>query len=196
MRLPREFYIPKGAMKVSDKLSDAVAYVSINRNGKPGAVVFYGKQAKPVADYYYLTETERAEAVQKLFANRREIMGWKDKRKVERKIGAESFRASVEVGDIFHYSFGYDETHNVFVEVTEIKGKYAVIREVTQAQRNLGYDNRYQCGPQPGDFCGQPQRVLLQDGYIKVGRHFASKWNTGRVAGVPVGRSYTGGGTH
>jgi hypothetical protein len=194
MRLPREFYIPKGAFKVSDKLSDAVAYVGNNRHGKPCAVVFYGKQAKPVADYYYRDEAERAEAVEKLFANRREIMGWKDKRKADRKAGAESFRASVEVGDIFHYSFGYDETHNVFVEVTEINGKHATIREVKQAQRDLGY--RHECKPQPGDFCGEPQRVLIQDGYIRVGRHFASKWNTGRVAGTPVGPSYLGGGTH
>lgn len=48
MRMTREFYIPKGAVKVADKQSDAVAYLYSTPAGQPAVRVFYGKQSKPV----------------------------------------------------------------------------------------------------------------------------------------------------
>ncbi len=46
--LTREQRIHPGSIKVSDKLSDAVAYLDSNERG-PCVMVFYGKQSKPIA---------------------------------------------------------------------------------------------------------------------------------------------------
>src|SRR5271157_6029620 len=70
----RESLIPKGAVKVGDKHSDAVAYLYPSDNtrslGKPAMMVFYGQQSKPVARFYYLTDAEREAAVKKWFSTR------------------------------------------------------------------------------------------------------------------------------
>ena len=55
----RESWIPKGATKVADKMSDAVAYLYTTAAGKPGAAIFFGKQNKPVSKYYYRDAARR-----------------------------------------------------------------------------------------------------------------------------------------
>lgn len=191
----REFYIPQGSTKIADKHSDAIAYV-YERDGKPYAAVFMGNQAKPYLHYRFRDVERREAKIRETFKLRQESMARKDNRKAERKAKAIEFAASVEVGDIFHYSFGYDETHHVYLEIVELHGRHAIVREIAQAQKDLGYDWRHECMPQSGQFIGEPKRVLLQDGCIKAGHHHATKWNTRRVAGVPMGPSYTGGGCH
>src|SRR6476620_12357933 len=115
MRLTREFYIPKNATKVSDKNSDAVAYI-YDVASSPYAAIFWGKQAKPVEHYLYKTPEKRAAAVAASFKARQSAVACTASRKTERKAKSEEFRQSLEIGDIFHYSFGYDETHHVFYE--------------------------------------------------------------------------------
>ncbi len=192
----REFYIPKHSTKVADKLSDAIAYL-YERDGKLFAAIFVGKQAKPLSHYRYRDTARREDAIKDAFNNNRAHAAHKAKLKTERKAEATEFAARLEVGDIFHYSFGYDETHHVYVEVIEIKGRYCTVRKIAQAQTDLGYDYRHRCMPQSGAFIGEPERCLIQDGRILVDRHYhASKWNTRRVAGVVIRPSYTGGGMH
>lgn len=194
---PREFYIPKGSVCIRDKQSDAVAYIYTTERWKFGAAVFFGKQAKPYCHYTYQTEAKREAEVARLFKAQQESAAHKVSRRAERKTKAAEFTASLQIGDIFHYSFGYDETHHVFYEVVDVAGRYATVRKIAQAQHDLGYDYRHRCMPQSGAFIGEPVRVLIQDGMIKVDRHYhASRWNTSRVAGVPVGPAYTGGGMH
>ena len=54
-------FVPKGSIKVADKLSDAIAYVYVSRNGKPAAVVYYGKQSSAFLNCYYGTEAARVD---------------------------------------------------------------------------------------------------------------------------------------
>lgn len=194
----RDCYIPHGAVKVTDKRSDAVAYVYISdKFARPAVLVFLGKQAKPAMHYLYRSERECEIAIRHAFAARRAALKHKAERSADRAAKAEAFRTTIQVGDIFHYSFGYDETHHVFYEVTGLHGKFAMVRRIAQAQHDLGYDNRHRCMPQSGEFIGLPVRVLIQDGCIKVDHHYhARKWNTERVAGVPFGPAYVGGGMH
>ena len=70
-KMPREFYVPKGATKVADKTSDAVAYLYASGNGQPAAMVFYGKQSKPVWRFRFTTAAKREAKVAESFANRR-----------------------------------------------------------------------------------------------------------------------------
>ena len=100
---PRESLIPKGALKVSDKLSDAVAYLypsdSARSRGKPALMVFYGQQCKPTARFYYPNEKEREAAVRRYFDGRRQH----DARKAERQASRLTETATVkfEVGKTY-----------------------------------------------------------------------------------------------
>jgi hypothetical protein len=197
MKLEREFYIPKPSTKVADKLSDAVAYIYATKDNAPAACVFYGKQSKPVWRYRFRNETKREAAIREAFKRRRLSVAGGAERRAEAKVKAAAFAAEIQVGDIFHHSYGYDETHHVYHEVVAVKGRFAEVRPIAQAQKDLGYDYRHRCMPQSGAFTGPAKRVLIQDGRILVDQHYhASKWNTSRVAGVAMGPAYTGGGMH
>src|SRR3954470_23490602 len=184
-------YIPTGSVKVADKLSDAVAYVSQREmpNGTAYyAIVYFGKQSKAFIHRSYRTASRREADVKAAFASRQASQRFKDSLKTKRAEGAEAFQAQIAVGDIFHSQFGYDETHHEFHEVVELRGKHALVKEITQERKDLGYDYRYSTKPVAGSYAtGKPIRVLIQNGYIKVDGRHASKW---------TGREYTGGGSH
>jgi hypothetical protein len=83
---PREALIPKGALKVSDRRSDAVAYVYTNASGKPCARVFYGQQAKPVAAHYYRNEADREASIRRYFEARQQHDAAKAEQAAQRKV--------------------------------------------------------------------------------------------------------------
>lgn len=56
----RNVYIPNGAVMVADTASDAIAYAYDTASGKPCAMVFYGKQSKPVHHCSYRDDERRA----------------------------------------------------------------------------------------------------------------------------------------
>ena len=179
----RTFYIPQHSSKVSDKQSDAVAYIYTTARGRFGAAVFFGKQAKPVANYTYRTAEERAKRVAEMFAGRKASVTATKERRVKRT--AEN---KLEVGDILNTCWGYDQTNREFFEVIEVAGKFVVIREIAQASKDTGHDQGI-CVPQAGTYIGQPLRKLVQWGTsVTIDEvRTASKWNTKTVAGVPVG---------
>jgi hypothetical protein len=69
--MTRTRYIPKGAMKITDKLSDAVAYIyTDSKRNRPCAIVYYGKQSKAVGHHSYRDDAERARGVARYFEGR------------------------------------------------------------------------------------------------------------------------------
>lgn len=197
MRLPREAFIPKGALKVCDKRSDAVAYLSVSlKSGRPCATVFFGTQAKPVANFVYRDETQRERSVRDYFERRQAHLDRVKARRGEQK----AFVHSVRVGDIFRTCWGYDQTNVEFFEVVEVKGKFAVLREIAVVADDNGHGNervvpqsgKYLSSRFAGDEQGLPIRRLIQRGYqdkpsIKIDEcRTASPWGE-RVAGAVVG---------
>jgi hypothetical protein len=184
MKKVREFYIPFGAIKVSDKHSDAVAYVFTNSKSKPAAMLFVGKQSKPLWHFYYQTEARREAAIIDAFANRRAILA----RKAEYKADEAAKTAGLITGDILVCSWGYDQTNIDFYEVTATHGKNSVtICQIAGHFKETG-NMTGECVPQSGAFIGTPMRKIARDGRVKI-TSFSSarKWNTATVAGVPVG---------
>ena len=168
----REWYIPKNATKVADKLSDAVAYIYTDKAGKPHARVFFGAQAKPVISYYYSNEAAREKSVRAAFENRR---AWIARRK-ERRDERTSWVPTYKVGDILHTCWGYEQTNVEYFQIVEIKGKYAILREIAQERTATGIDQG-RCVPLPGQFLepryagddrGKPIRRLMQKHGIKI----------------------------
>lgn len=67
----RKAYIPCDAIEVIDPASDAIAYAyDAAKTGKPCALVFYGKQSKPISHCIYRDDDRRAAAVAELFDSR------------------------------------------------------------------------------------------------------------------------------
>lgn len=101
---PRESLIPKGALKVSDKLSDAVAYLypsdSGRSRGKPAMMVFYGQQSKPIAVFYYNDDTQREAAVKRYFDARQLHDAAKTRYAAERTAAVASVK--FQVGKTYH----------------------------------------------------------------------------------------------
>lgn len=170
MRLDREFYIPKDATEIRDPESDAVAYLSVS--GKPHAAVFVGKQAKPVGNYTFKTDELRANYVENVFASRRASMARKASARESRK----AFVHSAKVGDIYHTSWGYDQTNVEYFQIVEIKGKYATLREIARESETTGWEtgtssplkDRFLEPRYEGDDRGLPIRRLVQATHIKI----------------------------
>jgi hypothetical protein len=187
----REWYIPKNATKVSDKQSDAIAYLSINSRGKPRATIFYGQQAKPVSDYYYATDERRSDAVARAFESRRQSLARKNERRQQRK----DFVHTAQVGDIYRTSWGYDQTNVEYFQIVEVKGKHAVLREIGAESVDTCHDQG-RCIPlkdaflkprYDGDDQGLPIRRLIQDGHIKIDDvRYAWPVKTSKVAGIEL----------
>lgn len=176
----RSFYIRPGSLKVSDKASDAVAY-AYSAIGKFVVQVFFGKQSKPVYHYSFKSEEARAAFVRRTFTERQETLARKRKY-------AEELRAAgpgLVVGDILNTCWGYEQTNREFFEVTDVRGKHVIVREVRQVRTG---GDRGKCVPQAGDYIGEPLRRLAKDGRVKIDDvRTARKWNTAIVAGVAIG---------
>ena len=167
--MPREFYIPKGAIKICDKKSDAIAYLyASQQDGKPCAAVFYGKQGKPVARYRYADEANRAKRVAEFFKARQDSAAIKAKYAAERNAFAKA--NPYKVGDIFKTCWGYDQTNVEWFEAIEVKGCFVTVREINAESIDTG------------NMTGKAQKYGLKIDSCR----FASYEEPKKVAGVPV----------
>jgi hypothetical protein len=182
-RLTREMQIPKGAVKVADKMSDAVAYLYVSsQNGKPAAVMFAGKSDKPYFRHWYPTEKQRATAIEQAFKNRQAYLTSKKATREARKAWAPTY----QVGDIFGTCWGYEQTNREYFEIIEIKGKFAVLREIAQERTSDGWE-RGMCVPLPGQYVGEPIRRKMSEHGIKIDDvRWASHKPGQMIAGVRV----------
>jgi hypothetical protein len=129
---------PAGAVIVKDKLSDAVAYVWTDSNGKPFAKGYHGKANKPDYHFYYRNEASRERAVREHFESRRASLAAKAKRAAE-DAAARAKGHGCEVGSIFVCSWGYEQTNIDWYQVVELRGKSTVvIRQIHSADASNG----------------------------------------------------------
>ncbi len=175
-------FLPRGAIKVSDKHSDARAFIYTSTKGKPAAQVYYGKQSKPVEHSYYSNETRREQRIMELFEARQSRLVQTSYRRTELK----EFIHAYKVGDIFYTSWGYDQTNCEFFEVTNVRGKHLILREIAQA----AYDdasNAGKCSPLPGQYIGDPIRRIANSSHIKID-HVRRAWilSFSDIAGIRV----------
>jgi hypothetical protein len=182
MRFTREFYVPKGAVKIADKNSDAIVYIYADRAGRPCARGFSGKRNKPDWSFYFNTDKARAQRIEQFFAGRRSIAGRKAADKAERA----AFQHDFKVGDILNTCWGYEQTNREFFEVVAVKSKSVVVREIAQVTEATGWE-RGICVPQPGQYVGEP--LLRRAGRYGVridNVRRASRSDTMNVGGVKV----------
>lgn len=174
MKLTREFYIVKGARKVTDKHSTAVAYV-YEREGRPFAQMFVGKAAKPAQHYRYKNEADRAGAIGRFFKSAQAIAATKAEYKAKREQPH-----TLEVGHILSSSWGYEQTNVDFYQVTRVISGRSV--EVRKIKSTLTEGDHYHSGkamPLIDEFCGEPRVHRVTHGRsISLNSYSsASVWN-------------------
>ena len=181
-RLTRDFYIPQGAVKVTDKKTGAVVYLYLS-DGRPAAVAFHGKADKPDWRFWFRSEKEREAKIKGHFDAWRAIAEAKAKRAADRKARP----IGLVVGDVLNTCWGYEQTNREFFQVIEIKGCFAILREIAQVREYDG-DMSGHCVPQSNSFIGEPIRRRIAGDGVKIDDvRYAKKWNTSTVAGVAVG---------
>lgn len=184
-------YIPKGAIKVADKKSDAVAYFygSPNPNqiinGKPApcARVFYGKQTKPVLAAIFGStpkmsgEALRAERVGQYFKARQETLA----RKAAEREARKATGRGVEVGQFLASSWGYDQTNVNFYKVTKLIGT-TMAEVVAVGNNDVGGGGSGSMSskvipceePAPG---AKVYKVVVKAGRATINGNYASLWD-------------------
>jgi len=168
---PREFHIRKGAIKIADKKSDAVAYLGPDIPDRLFAKVFFGKQAKPVANYSFRNEAEREKTVTDYFNRRRAWLAGKAEARTTAK------RVKLELGHILETCWGYDQTNREFYQVTKLVGRTMVeVREIAQVRDATGWEQGT-ATPKLDEFIGEPKRCKINAYGIRVDSHLASIWD-------------------
>lgn len=107
--------------------------LEIRRNPDTQVAIFFGgKRTKPDCHYKYKTIERMDEAIATYINDRREVLTYKEEQKRLRKIQQEELAGKIEVGDVFCYSWGYEQTNVNFYQVTEKKtAKTMKVREIS-----------------------------------------------------------------
>lgn len=133
MKWDRSFFRPRHeTAKQIETDVDAEIWVYQMPHG-PGQIMhfhvmcFFGKQAKPVANYYYRTEEARTEAINRWIDGRRAT----HKARAERRADCAA-PCTLQVGDILNTCWGYDQTNREFYQVLSVKGRRVTVHEIEQ----------------------------------------------------------------
>jgi len=130
MRIPSlgKALVPSGSVKVTDKASGAVAYLSTNARGQACAIAFQRPGAKPAWCHCFPSAGARESRIRSLF----EACGRAVAAKAERK--AERLKPHrLQLGHILHCMWGYEQTNVNFYQVTRLIGRNTVeLRELCQ----------------------------------------------------------------
>lgn len=123
-------YIPQGFIKFEPKYIIGAypenlfeCYVS---KEKPEAIFYTGKRSK---HSWYNSFRDNDAMKKKIVESISRLMTWED-RKAERREARKNVTKGVEIGQIYSYSWGYEQTNVDFYQVIEVKGKTFTIREI------------------------------------------------------------------
>lgn len=164
MKFTREFYIPKNATKITDKLSDAVAYFYADKTGRPCARGFAGKAVKPTFAFMFRSAAEREKHVTEFFQAQRQRAAARVKRREDMKAEGRG----MVVGDVLRASWGYDQTNIDYYEVTALIGKNMVEIRALKQKRIETQAMQGKCVPLPGEYAGEAMRRVARGGSVKI----------------------------
>lgn len=127
---PREFYLPPEVQDTdtppeNPEGSDLWVW-KYERDGKPHAIAFVGKQRKPTWRYRFRDERARDRKIEETADRRRSYL----KRKQDEMKSRREFQHGLSEGDMLVASWGYDQTNVDFYQVTDIRGKHVIVREI------------------------------------------------------------------
>ncbi len=171
--LPTRF-VPAGAVKVAHKLSDAVAYLYTNPQGRPTVVAYAGKSAKPAMWFQFSNEAAREKRVIAFFAARAASLAHKAERKAARNKPHQ-----LQLGHVLVASWGYEQTNIDFFEVTKVVGPHTVEVRPIRSIIDPTLVDQGRALPKGGDYTGPATRHRVSNGdSVKIDDvRRASLWN-------------------
>jgi len=102
-----------------------------NVKGSPTIHIWKPKAIKPYATFYFNSIPARESYLEKQIESYNAYKKIKEERKKARK-GTDEDLKKIQVGSIFHYSWGYDQTNCEFFQVIEKKGRMVIVKEISQ----------------------------------------------------------------
>lgn len=117
-------YIPPGFVSHNHPLGIGIAYMGTLGN-RIGVIAYHGRANKP--DFYFTYRDEIA-AEKKIIEWFDTLAKWEDM-KLARRLAQTGFH-TLKVGDILHYSWGYDQTNCEFYQIVSITAHTVDIREI------------------------------------------------------------------
>lgn len=160
--MQKQRWIPPQSVKVTDKHSDAVAYLYEMR-GDPCAVAYVGTRAKPEIFARFPSNERRERAIKDLFGTRQNVLAYKAERKA-----LESKPHGFQLGHILMSSWGYEQTNVDWYEVTKIiSDRMVEIRPIAAVVDYTG-DMSGTCAPRAGEYIGDAMRLRVSRGSVKV----------------------------
>jgi hypothetical protein len=181
-KFTRDWYLPKHPSAIIHNKADT-AVVYLVDDGRPVAMGFYGRQAKPAFHRSYRTPEARSKDVAAWF----DSVARRDTMMADRRAARKAFRHDVKLGDVFNTCWGYDQTNIDYYQVTKLVGDTMV--EV----RQIGCESvetawlQGQSVPVPNSFVGDAVRCRVGDGnYLTIDGHHASRTEYREIAGARV----------
>jgi hypothetical protein len=116
------------------------------------AAAFAGKSQKPLWHIQFRTQSNRIEEIRKTIEARKQVLESKRQRQEEKN----NFVHGLKPGDIMVCSWGYDQTNIDYYQVTEVRGKNVVLREISKKVVGDSGGSSERVMPVPDSFIGEP----------------------------------------
>lgn len=179
LTIPREFHLPANLRGVPPQQPEGtdLSIWTWDQDGRVMGIAFAGKSDKPVFYHRFRDEDQRQRVIDETVRNRKQYIERMKQRRQERT----DFQHSLAVGDIMASSWGYDQTNVNFYEVTEVRGKEVILREVASKVTSHGAGSDSVVAV-PGQYIGEPMRRRPGGSgervYVRISdSQTASKWD-------------------
>lgn len=182
--IPRELMLPPDLRKkpsIKPEGTDLEIWTWFDQKAAQGQGRFFGiayqaKSNKPLWHWSFKTRDALWKQINQSIESRKLSLKYKQEQR-DKRLNAVP---DVKVGDIFYRSWGYDQTNINFYEVTAVKGKSAILREVGKRVVKEDSSAEYVVAA-PGKFKGAPMKKLVQgdgrDLRVKMEHGSASLWD-------------------
>jgi hypothetical protein len=121
-------------------------------------IVFRGRSDKPLAHHWFANDQKRMDFMEKIVKANRDALASKKQDQQKRK----EFQTSIQVGDIYYTSWGYDQTNVSFYQVVAVKGKMIEARLIGKKIVGSEAGSDYVV-PVKGDFRGTSFKALPRE---------------------------------
>lgn len=140
---------------------------NINVKGKPTCMMWFGKAQNPRYNYYFENEEICTnfinEHVSAYINNANKKL---DKKQLVKEL-RKNYQPKVNIGDIFHSSYGYNMTLNSWFQILSIKNKTVEMQEIQMEMIPTGY-LQWQVRPIKNAFVGKPFKKTIQIDFTNI----------------------------
>ncbi len=162
MKITREFYKSNLKNYVPVEVPAELKLEILKDVENNVAIYFTGKKAKPTDHIRYDSPEKLESEIQKRIVEVRDRIAQNLAWKAERKAKGESIIADIKVGDVFNYSWGWEQTQQDFFQVVEKKtAKTMVVRAITCTSIDQNSSMSDYVRANIDGFCGEPETVRL-----------------------------------